>query len=224
MQTGAKRALWITVSLAALIALFAFVGCKDSKLADDLEWMNNTYNPHTGVSMAYGHGRSGWYIRGSNGGDEKLSSGTIDFFKNDGCSFELHIDDDPAGSVNNEVLHSMILKFNLRDIDPDSVKVKTFSHYGGMRCEDYTPEQIESIHLNCDYAEMTAFTRNAKPLVQEESRTTFLTLIGEQHETSSSDKGTEVFLGINDPEYAKKFAGVFQDAVKRCGGTKGAAN
>ncbi len=210
--------------LYCTFALFFLVGCKDRKLADDLEWMDNTYNPHEEVSLSSGHGRAGWYIRGSNGEGERLSSGQIDYFKNDGCSFELHIDDDPAGSANSELLNSLILRFSLRDIDPDSVKVKTYSHYGGFSCENYTPEQFETIPLNCDYAEMTAFSRNAKPLVQEDGHTIYRKLTGQQNETSTSHKGTEVFIGIDNPDYAKKFAGVFKDAVVRCGGTKGAAS
>jgi hypothetical protein len=106
--------------LCCAVALFAIVGCKDRKLADDLEWMDNTYNTHEGVS-AFGHGRSGWYMH--NGQTERLSSGTIDSFKNDGCNFEFHINDDPAGSVNSQLLNSMILKVNLRDIDPEGQDV-----------------------------------------------------------------------------------------------------
>lgn len=195
------------------IALFVLVGCKDSKLADDPEWLNNTYNLQA-------HGMSGWHVRGS----EKLGRGTIDSFTNDGCRFEFHINDNSVSSESSEILTSMILKFNLRDIDPDSVNVKTYTHYGGFNCATYTPEQIDAMGLNCDYAEMTASTRNAKPVVEGQTRTTYLKLTGKDHETLGNDRGHEVFLGFDDPEYAKKFASVFQDAIRRCGGTKGAAS
>lgn len=203
----------------AAVALFALIGCKDQKLADDLEWMNNTYNAQEGT---VGHGRSGWYTH--TGQTEKLAKGTIDSFKNDGCAFEFRMNDDPASSTSSVMLTSMVLKVNLRDIDPDSVKLRTFSHYGGFNCADYTPEQIQTIPLNCDYSDMRASTRNARPAVQEEIHTIYPNLTGEEHEITSNSKGPEGFLGFDDPEYAKTFAGVFQDAVKRCGGTKGAAS
>lgn len=211
-------------ALCYAVALFAFMGCKDRKLTDDLQWMNNTYNPHEGISMAVGHGRTGWYNQGANGTGDVLWLGTIDTFKNDGCNFELHIEDDPSGQVNTEMVGTTILRFNLRDIDPESVAVKTFSHYGGFDCGEYTADEISSMNMRCDFAELNASTRNAEPLVQEEHHTIFPKLTGKDHESSDRRMGTKVFFGIDDPEYATKFAGVFRDTVKRCGGTRGAAN
>ena len=78
--------------------------------------------------------------------------------------------------------------------------------------------------MSCDHAEMTAFTRNQSPVVLEDFHAIYPKLTGKEHETVSNSKGPEVFLGFDNPDYAKKFAGVFQNAVKRCGGTKGAAS
>lgn len=207
-------------SLCCAVTLFAVVGCKDRKLADDFKWMDNTYNVHSTI----GHGRSGWYVHSSNGETERLASGTIDSLKNDGCDFEFHSEDDPTDKVHTELVTSTTLKVNLRDIDPDSVNVRIFSHFGGFNCADYTPQQIESMQMNCDYAQMRAFTRNENPVVQEDFHMIYPKITGKDHESTSNSKGPEVYLGFDNPEYAKKFAGVFQDAVRRCGGTKGAAS
>jgi hypothetical protein len=142
------------------MALFAVVGCKDQKRADDFEWMNNTYNPQEG---SFGHGRSGYYWR--QGGKNVLASGTIDSFKNDGCSFEIEVKDNPSSVVHSDLISTYHYSVNLRDIDPESVKVKTFTHFGGFGCEGLTPEYIASMNATCDYAEMEAKTRNARPVV-----------------------------------------------------------
>ena len=113
------------ISLCIAVALFALVGCKDRKLADDLEWMDNTYNSHEGINI--GHGRSGWYVHGSDGQSERLSSGTIDSFKYNGCEFQFHSETDPEDTVHTELLTSSTLKVNLHDLDPDSVKVRVMS-------------------------------------------------------------------------------------------------
>jgi hypothetical protein len=200
------------------VALFALVGCKDRKLADDFEWMDNTYNPH---EDSFGHGRSGWYTHKD--GREVLAHGTTDSFKNDGCSFEIDIKDNPW-AANNDIVSEYRYSVNLRDLDPDSVKAKTFTHFGGLGCEGLTPEDIASMNSTCDYAEMEATTRNSRPVVTSQTHSVFTKLTGKDHDNSYTSKGASVYLGFDDPDYAKKFAGVFQDAVKRCGGTKGAAS
>jgi len=210
------------MGLCCTLALMVATGCKDRKLSDDLEWMDNTYNSHEGINI--GHGRSGWYVHGSDGQTESLSSGTIDSFKNNGCDFQFHSETDPADSVHTALQTSSTLKVNLHDLDPDSVKVRVMSHFGGFTCADYTADEITAMQMTCDHAEMTAFTRNHSPVVLEEFHAIYPNLTGKEHETVSTSKGPEVFLGLDNPDYAQKFAGVFKDAVKRCGGTKGAAS
>jgi hypothetical protein len=98
------------------VVLLAFIGCRDRKLTDDLEWMDNIYNLHSGVSGGYGHRRSAWYVPSKkpdtdnpfDNGVDKLSEGSTDSFKNDGCDFEFHADINPAGSVNSEIFSSMV--------------------------------------------------------------------------------------------------------------------
>lgn len=209
------------------LALFVLVGCKegvmigcrDSKLADDFEWINNTYNSQPRISL--GHGTSGWYIRKE--GQERLASGTVDAVKNDGCNFEIDVDDNPH-VVDDSILSRFQYRFSLRDIDPDSVKVRTFSHFGGIGCEGFSEEELASQNMVCDFAELDAMTRNARPVVERKMHTVYAKLTGKDHEQSDTSEGNEVYLGFDDPEYAKKFADVFKDAVKRCGGTKGAAS
>ena len=135
------------------VALISAVGCKDSKLADDLEWMNNTYNTH---ESTFGHGVSGWYAHLD--GKQVLSRQTSDRFKNDGCKFEIDIKENPS-AINNDVISSFRYVVNLGDIDPETVKVKTYTHFGGFGCESLSSEELESMGTSCDWAEMEAVTR-----------------------------------------------------------------
>ncbi|MGA8086714.1 MAG: hypothetical protein WCA10_05360 [Terracidiphilus sp.] len=198
--------------LCGVVVLLAVIGCKDRKLTDDLEWMDNTYNPHVGISA--GHGTSGYYTQQD--GKHILASGTTDTFKNDECNFEIEVKDNPS-SVHSEMLSTNHYSFNLRDLDPASVKVKTYTHDGGIGC-DIAPDEV------CDWAEMEATTRNSRPVVMCQTHAVFAKLTGKDHDNSYTSKGVDVYLGFDNPEYAKKFASVFQDAVRRCGGTKGAAS
>ena len=202
----------IRVVCCAVALMFA-IGCKDRKLADDFEWMDNTYNPHEGISI--GHGTSGYYTRQD--GKDILAVGTTDTFKNDGCSFEIDVKDNPS-VVHSDMMSTNHFSFNLRDVDPESVKVMTFTHENGIGCDIAGPDAI------CDWAEMDATTRNSRPAVMCQTHSVFPKLTGKDHDNSYTSKWNHVYLGFDDPEYAKKFAGVFQDAVKRCGGTKGAAS
>jgi hypothetical protein len=211
------------VILCCAAALSALLGCKDQKLVDDLQWMDNTYNPHEGVSGSHGHGKTGWYNRVEHGSDV-LASGNIQTFKSDGCSFELHGEDNPEDLVHKKLVNKWQFNFSLHDLDPDSMKVKTYSHYGGFDCEEMGTEALESTGNKCDYAELTIVTRNSAPLVKEVWQSTYPNLTGNDHQSASTKKATEVWFVIDDVEYAKKFADVLKDAIKRCGGTRGAAS
>jgi len=213
----------ILAAVCYAATLFTLTGCKDKRLVDDLQWIDNTYNPHDGVSGSNGHGKTGWYNH-AKGNSDVLASGVIETLKSDGCRFEIRAEDDPSDNVHKEMINSWVYKFNLRDLDPESVKTKSYTHYGGFDCEAFAPGELEAAGNRCDYAEMTVLTRNAQPVVQEDWHSLYPKLTGVDNQSSSSKKATEIWLSIRDLDYAKKFSAVFEDAIKRCGGTKGAAS
>ena len=201
--------------LLSLVLLFTIgSACKrDGELSRTLAWMDNTYNPHDGVSGAFGHGRTGWYAHARS---EYLVSGSTETFTSNGCQFTLHFQDNPAASAFREVYGSRSHSFNLRDINPQSIKVSTFSHAGGFRCEDYDFDQRQ--RMNCDHAEIVFSTRSEAPLIVEDSRTTFTKLQGRDHESQTKSKGSQAFFEVDDLEYASRFAKAFRHAVELCGG------
>jgi hypothetical protein len=147
---------------------------RDGELSDTLAWMDNTYNRHDGALGALGHGRMGWYDSNSNGqADEYLVFGSTETFTHDGCQMGLHIQGDPYAVASREAWHASVRTFNLRDINPQSIKVSTYSHRGGLRCDDYDPEERQRYSMNCDHAVIAFSTHSEAPLIDEESHTTF---------------------------------------------------
>ena len=205
---------------AVLTSLCMFIGCeRNQKLSDDLEWMNNTYDGH---ENHLGHGRSGWYSREN--GAAILTSGSAQSIAADGCKITTWIEPNPVAQMAQNLRTETILKFNLKTIDPETIKVKTYSHFGGFACEQYSAEERQSQGIDCDNAEMTASTRNARNAVEEQSHSTYPKLSGKDHEAYGKSTQADVYFGFDDVDYANQFAKVFRDAVIQCGGTRGAGN
>jgi hypothetical protein len=182
--------------------------------------MDNTYNPHDGVSGAFGHGRTGWYApKNSNGqAGEELVSGSTETFTHDGCQMTLNVQDNPSASANREVHHTFVSTFNLRDINPQSIKLSTRSHTGGFLCEGYKPEEQQLYKMDCDHAEITFSTHSEAPLIDEQPHTVFAELKGGDHESRGRSKGAQGFFDVDDVEYAGRFARAFRRIVEFCGG------
>ena len=122
------------ICLLTLVLLLTIVStCKrDGELSETLAWMDNTYNPHPGVSGAFGHGRTGWYANSSGQAGESLQLESTETFKHDGCWIILHVEDSPFAELRRDVYGSDSYTFNLRDINPQSIKISTFSHIGEL--------------------------------------------------------------------------------------------
>lgn len=205
--------------------LFAGIGCKDNhQLAYDFTWMNNTYNPHKEVSGAIGHGETGWYSFSKETNTDVLQFGSNETFSSDGCKLTIKDEPNKAARLLREIHNESIDRVDLRDIDPNSLKVKTYSHYGGFECAQYSNAEREKENMVCDHAKLVAKTRNEEPLVSIESKKVYEKLNGKDHEAFGKDKASSIQFEFDDIEYANKFANVFRDAVKLCGGTTGAGN
>jgi hypothetical protein len=201
-----KLLVAMTIALIATLSL-AQQQTSDSELSDTLSWMDNTYNPHPDVSFSYGHGRAGSYMpkKGSAYNEEVLWSGFIDTFTYNGCQMTLRVEANPASHVWRESHGASYYSFNLRDINPQSIKMNTLSDIGGSVCETFDPEY--RANLNCDYGEIVATTRLEAPLVDQSSS-----------ETKHTSKGKEVVFLVDDVEYGKRFMKAFRHAVELCGG------
>jgi hypothetical protein len=204
-----------------IAAIFAATGCSfhKSELDETLEWMDNTYNPHENISGAYGHGRSAWYAPERSGSKtEIMAAGLTETFTYNGCDLTIKSEDNPEAQKSQEILTTVKFRYNLRDIDPSSIKVKARSHLGDFPCEDYSEEQRTAMGLNCDHAEMSLSTRTEAGLITEEWDTLYQKLTGTDHETKHTSKSSSSYFEFDDPAYAQRFAKAFAHAVQLCGG------
>jgi hypothetical protein len=204
-----------------MLLLIVTSACRrDGELSDTLAWMDNTYNPHDGVSRGFGHGRTGWYAPTNSGGEagEYLVYGSTETFTYNRCRMTLHVQDNPAASAHREMYGAFVSAFNLGDVNPQSIKISTYSHSGGFRCEEAKPEDQQPYKMNCDHAEITFATRSEAPLIDEESHTTYPNLQGTDHETKGKSRASRGFFEVDDVEYAGRFAKAFRHAVELRGG------
>jgi hypothetical protein len=200
--------LRLLIAIPLLIVFSNF--SRADELSETLVWMDNSYNPHQDVSGAYGHGHTGWYApNGPN--DEFLVSGSTETFTYNGCQMTLRIQDDPTARALSEMQTTVTYTFNLRDINPQSIKVSTYTHIGGWRC-DMTPG------ADCDHAAIDFVTHSEAPLIDEGWDTIFPKLQGSDHETKHTSKGKESSFDVDDIEYASRLAKAFRHAVELCGG------
>jgi hypothetical protein len=118
------------------------------------------------------------------------------------------------------LINSCKFIFDLKNIDPSSIKVTAISHSGGFPCDTSPGGEPSIMAVDCDHAEMTFSTRSAAGLIQEEWHTVFPKLAGADHEKRHTSKSNSAYFGFNDPEYAKRFAKAFGHAVELCGGKR----
>jgi hypothetical protein len=212
------------VRCLCLLVLTALVCCcrlPKSELDETLEWMDNTYNPHENISGAYGHGRAAWYTHAGIGSqDEIMVWGLTETFTHRGCEMTLRTEDLPNSQTAQRMFSSATSSFNLRDIDPSTIKVRAFSHLGGFSCEPDANGTLSVMAVNCDHSEMSLKTRSAAGLIQEEWHSVFPNLTGADHERLDSGKKNSAYIEFDDPEYATRFAKAFAHAVELCGGKR----
>jgi hypothetical protein len=188
----------------------------DGELSETLAWMDNSYNPHPGVSGAYGHGRTGWYApKNGSAHEEVFVSGSNETFTYDGCQMTLRVEDDRAAETSKEVYVSFSYSFNLGDINPQSIRMITISHTGGLNCWAF-----RGADMDCDHAEIAFKTRPEAPLMYILSNAIYPKLEGSDHESKNSSKANTAYFMVNDVEYAKRLMKAFHQAVELCGGKR----
>jgi hypothetical protein len=215
---------WKWALLASVVAVLCVVAAllltslrRSRDLGETLSWMDQTYNPHEGgENFGQGHGVETHYLADRNSGTEQITEEYRTNFSHDGCRVAIHNETMPVG-IMKDTFGSTTYTFNLRDIDPDSIKIRVYDFHkdiGG--CDD--PNEVNLFQLNCSNAEVEFSTRDGATSVEEDSHTTFAKLEGAEHESESASKTTWAWFDVDDAGYARRFAKALRHAVELCGG------
>jgi hypothetical protein len=197
----------IGVLSAFVSATTSCAWAEESSLADTLAWMDSTYNSHESIGGGFGHGREEIFSAG------KPFKRRYSSFTYDDCRITLHARDDPTAPLYSDLYTSTVYDFNLRDIDPASIKVYRYdAQAGGLSC-DFDPA-----HMICNIAEIEFETRNQSPLITENIDITWPKLKGNEREGHSNKPTFVAAFYVDDSQYADRFAKAFSHAVELCGG------
>lgn len=212
---------WVLATLAAVVlglgSFFAYRAIASHRdLRETLLWMDQTYNPHEGGdNLGQGHGWEIHYLQKHNV-EEITEKFNTTFTHDGGCNVVTRSETFPVG-VFSETPSITTYRINLRDIDPDSIKVKTYdTHKDVFSCAD--PEQVKLYELNCDNAEIEFLTRDGATAINEDSVRTFTKLAGSDHESRNVSKTNKAWLLVDDVPYARRLAKALKHAVELCGG------
>jgi hypothetical protein len=217
-MTGVKPLiLSLTLFVLGLGAFFAYRAiAKHRDLQETLSWMDQTYNPHEGGdNFGRGHGWEIHRLRTDN--HDKVTEKYKETFTHDGsCKVVFHTETLPEGAFV-ETPSVSTYTFSLCDIDPDSIKIKTYDLRDTLSdCTD--PEAVKAYKLSCDFAEVFFLTRNGATAINEETITTYTNLTGADHESRTSSKTNKYWLIVDDVPYAQRLAKALKHAVELCGG------
>jgi hypothetical protein len=213
----------VALSLAVVIlGLGSFLTyralAKHHDLKETLLWIDQTYNPHDGGSnYGRGHGQETHYLEHSDTHTEEITEEFHETFtaKAD-CTIVLHHETVPIG-VFKTVYTNGDYTLSLCDVDPDSIKIKTYDfHKDVFNCAD--PEQVKLYELNCSSAEVEFHIRNEVPKIKDDAVTTYAELKGKDHEARHDSYASKGWFIVDDVAYAERFAKAFRHAVELCGG------
>jgi hypothetical protein len=218
MKWWKQIAFFVAVIVIGVGSFYAYRAItKQRDLRETLLWMDQTYNPHEGGdNFGQGHG---WEIHYARKGDteEVTEKFGQTFTQNGSCDIVIH-GVTPAVGIFREVSGETTYKLSLCDIDPNSIKIKTYDlHKDVFNCAD--PDEVKLYNLSCDNAEVEFRTRNGAPVIKEDSVSTYLKLTGTDHESRKSSTTNELWFIVDDVPYAQRLANALRHAVELCGGT-----
>lgn len=211
-------AVAVLIIILAIIASVAYPAVRRRRdLKETLAWIDQTYNPHEGGDIL-GHGH-GWERRYTPNPDrtEKLAEEyQTTFVSHGGCKVTIRSATHPVG-IWKEIPSEHNYSFDLHDIDPNSIAIKTFDPYkDATNCQDAA--DVKNSNLQCTDAEIVFFTRNGAPAIKEEYLKTFTKLTGADHEQRGTSTQQEMWLLVDDADYAQRLAKAWKHAVELCGG------
>lgn len=181
--------------------------------------MDQTYNPHEGGdNSGRGHGWEVHYLP-KNGIFETTEKFQTTFTQDGGCNIVIR-NQILAVGVFSETPSVTTYKFSLCDIDPDSIKIKTWDLHGKDVFDCADPEQVKLHDLDCDSAELVFLTRNGATVINEETVETFTKLTGKDHELRDVSKTNKTLLLADDVRYAQRLVKALRHAVELCGGKR----
>ncbi len=204
----------VVIGVASFLSYRAFAKRRDLK--ETLLWIDQTYNPHEGAdNLGQGHGWEIHYLK--KGNVEEITEKFNTTVTLDGaCNVATRSETFPVG-VYSETPSVTTYKFNLGDIDPDSIKITTYDlHKDVFSCAD--PEQVKLFDLNCDNAEIEFLARDGATSINEDTVSTFTKLTGSDHESRNVSKTTKVWWVVDDVPYSQRLAKALRHAVELCGG------
>jgi hypothetical protein len=204
------------VCLAAVLVLRSIQRNRD--LAETLLWIDQTYNPHDGgENYGRGHGDETHYLQNAKLHTEEVTEEFHQTFAYKGdCTIVLHHETVPIGLFKT-IYTNGDYTLNLCDVDPDSIKIKTFDfHKDVFNCAD--AEEVQSYNLNCSSAEIEFHIRNEIPKIKDDSITIYAELTGKDHEAQHHGYMSKGWFVVDDVVYAQRFAKAFRHAVELCGG------
>ena len=213
---------WLVIALGAIVVcVAAVVGFRSVErnrdLAETLQWMDQTYNPHEGGdNFGQGYGWEIHYLRKGQT-EEVTEKFKMTFVRLGGCNIAINSETFPEG-VYRETPSTDKFTINLCDIDPESIKIKTFDLHSKDVFDCSDAEQVKLYELNCQNAEIEFLTRNAATAINVETVKTFTKLTGKDHELRTASKINRSWLVVNDVSYAQRLAKALRHAVKLCGG------
>jgi hypothetical protein len=218
MSQSKRVALLLSAVIVGVGSFFAYRAiAKYRDLRETLSWIDQTYNPHEGGdNSGQGHGWEIHYQKNGKGEEEITQEFKATFAHDSGCNVAIHAETMPVG-VWSEIPSVTTYTFNLRYIDPDSFKVKTYDLYNdSWNCAD--PEQVELFKLSCDDATIEFRTRDGVATITVDTVKTFTKLKGSDHELRSTSKTNKCWLIVDDVPYAQRLAKALKHGIELCGG------
>jgi hypothetical protein len=219
MKSWKQVALSLAVIILGLCSFLAYRAiARHRDLRETLFWMEQTYNPHDGGSnYGQGHGEQTHYLQHSDTHTEEVTEEFHEtLMAKGGCTIVLHDETVPIG-IFKTVYSNGDKTLSLCDVDPDSIKIKTYDlHKDVFNCAN--PEEVKSYDLNCSSAEVEFHTRNEVPKIKDDSVTIYAELKGKDHEAQHHGYASKGWFNVDDVAYAERFAKAFKHAVELCDG------
>jgi hypothetical protein len=214
---------WVAAGFAlSAISILAAIGFRSFQrrrdLAETLQWMDQTYNPHEGAeNLGQGHGWEIHYVTNTkNHSETENERFQTTFSYNDSCRIVVHAETFAVG-VFEDTPSTSTYTFDLRDIDPESIKIETFDPRKDVfNCAD--ADEVQNYGLDCTSAEVEFQARNGSTAIVEDNLITFSKLQGKDHEVRNRSTTSKSWFAVDDAEYAKRFARALKHAVQLCGG------
>lgn len=215
------RKKMVAGAVLVILPIIAAVACpaiqRRRDLKETLAWIDQTYNPHDGGDiLGHGHGWERHYTPNPDRTETLAEEYQTTVVSHGGCKVTIRSETLAVG-IWKEIPSEHNYSFDLHDIDPNSIAIKTFDPYkAATNCQDAV--DVKDSNLQCTDAEIVFFTRNGAPAIKDEYVRTFTKLKGADHEQRGTSKQQEMWLLVDDADYSQRLARAWKHAIELCGG------